>query len=103
MRYIKNLSDKVIKSLEEIIKEDSRYRSRHRAQAILLSNQGKSVKDLTDIFGYSQRTIYRWFNRFSDDNLNTLHDLGGRGRKPFLNIEKDEKIVKEIIKKNKYL
>ena len=103
MRYIRNLSDETIKSLEEIVKNDSRYRSRHRAQAILLSNQGKSVNDLIEIFGYSQRTIYRWFNRFSHDNVNTLHDLGGRGRKPFLNVEKDEKIVKEIIKKNKYL
>jgi len=103
MRYIKDLSDEAIKSLEEIVKEDSRYRSRHRAQAILLSNQGKSVNDLVNIFGYSQRTIYRWFNRFSYDNVNTLHDLGGRGRKPFLSIDKDEEIVKEIIKKSKYL
>lgn len=99
MRYIRNLSDEAIKSLEEIVKNDSRYRSRHRAQAVLLSNQGKSVNDLISIFGYSQRTIYRWFDRFSHDNINTLHDLGGRGRKPFFNIEKDEKIVKEIIKK----
>jgi transposase len=99
MRYIKNLSDEAMKSLEEIVKNDSRYRSRHRAQAILLSNQGKSVNELIDIFGYSQRTIYRWFDRFSHNNVSSLHDLGGRGRKPFFSIEKDEEIVKEIIKK----
>jgi transposase len=99
MRNIRNLSNEAIKSLEEIVKNDSRYRSRHRAKAILLSNQGKSVNELIDIFGCSKRTIYRWFDRFSHyASIELLHDLPGRGRKAVLDVEKDEKIVKEIIK-----
>ena len=100
MRYIKNLTQETIKELEDIIKNDSRYRSRNRAQAILLSNQGKTTNELVNIFGVSQRTVYRWFNRFSQITISALHDLEGRGRKATLNGKEDEKIVKEVIKKN---
>jgi len=100
MRYITELDEQTIKELERIVKEDERYKSRYRAQAILLSNQGKNVKELSDIFGCKIRTIYRWFNRFESEKIEGLYELKGRGRKPLLTIEEDAKIVKEHIKKN---
>ena len=51
MRYIRKLENKTIKDLEKIVKEDKHYKSRYRAQAILLSYQGKNVNELADIFG----------------------------------------------------
>ena len=50
MRYINNLDEIITNELERIIKEDIHYRSRHRAKAILLSNEGKEVKEIANIF-----------------------------------------------------
>ena len=99
MRYINKLDEEIIKELEEIIKEDKRYKSRYRAQSILLSNQGKSVNELAEIFGCKIRTIYRWFDRFEAEKIEGVYELKGRGRKPILRIEDDGKKVKEYIKK----
>ncbi len=98
MRYIK-LKQEIITQLQEIIKTDNRYKSRTRAQALLLSNQGKKILEIVDILGCSQRTIYRWFDRFTQDDINTVHEFSGRGRKPILSIEKHAPLVKIHIKK----
>lgn len=99
MRYIDKLDEVTIKELEIIIKEDKRYKSRYRAQSILLSNQGKSVNELAEVFGCKIRTIYRWFDRFEAEKVEGVYELKGRGRKPILTIEDDERKVKEYIKK----
>ena len=101
MRYITELDEATIKELERIVKEEEQYKSRYRAQAILLSYQGKSVNELAEIFGCEIRTIYRWFDRFEEKKIEGVFELKGRGRKPILTIEEDEKRVKEYIKKTK--
>lgn len=98
MRYIQ-LKEELIAQLQEIIRTDNRHKSRMRAQAILLSNQGKKITEIVDIIGYSQRTLYRWFDRFFQEDIATVHELGGRGRKPQLTIQKHENSVKTHIKK----
>lgn len=100
MRYITEINEETKKELERIIKEDERYKSRYRAQAILLSNQGKNVNELADIFGCKIRTIYRWFDRFEREKIEGIFELKGRGRKPILKVTEDAKRVKEYIKKN---
>ena len=99
MRYITDLNKETIELLEKIVKEEERYKSRYRAQAILLSNQRKTINEIAEIFGVKIRTIYRWFNRFEKDNLDGIYELKGRGRKSNLTIENDAKKVKEYIKK----
>jgi len=47
MRYITDIDEEIKQELERIIREDKHYKSRYRAQAILLSNQGKNVNDLS--------------------------------------------------------
>ena len=102
MKYINNLTDEIIIALERIEKEDNRYKSRYRAKAILLSNEGKKVNEIADILNCNIRTIYRWYDRFEREEINGLYELKGRGRKPKLTIENDEKRVKEYIKKAQY-
>jgi len=102
MRYITELDNETIKELEKIIKEDEHYKSRYRAQAILLSYKGKNVNELADIFGCKIRTIYRWFNQFELRKVEGVYELKGRGRKPLLTIENDGKKVKDYIKKTQY-
>lgn len=99
MRYIRELDKETIKELERIVKEAKEYKSRYRAQAILLSYQGKSVNELAEIFGCKIRTIYRWLDRFEKKRVEGVYELEGRGRKPLLTIENDAKKVKDYIKK----
>jgi len=102
MRYIRDLNEEIIEALDKVIKKEERYKSRYRAQAILLSNQRKTVSEIAEIFNVKIRTIYRWFDRFEKDKLNGIYELKGRGRKAILRKEDDEKKVKEYIKKTKY-
>ena len=98
MRYI-TLNKETIRTLQNIVKTEKRHKSRTRAQALLLSNQGKRIPELVDILRVSQRTIYRWFDRFMEDDISTLHELSGRGRKSILKLKEHESIVKIHIKK----
>ena len=69
MRYIQ-LKQEVVIKLQEIIKIDKRYKSRMRAQSLILSSQGKKIAEIVDIVGYSRRTLYRWFDRFNSKSWN---------------------------------
>ena len=51
------------------------------------------------IFNKSTRTIYRWFDRFKEEQIENLSDESGRGRKPTLN-ENDIDKVKKLITTN---
>jgi len=96
MRYINNLNKNIVAKLEDIVKNDKSLQVRQRAQAILLSNKGMSVKQICKIFDKSTRTIYRWFDRFKKEQIEKLYDLKGRGRKPALNTNDIDKVKKLI-------
>ena len=97
MRYISNLNKKTVAELEKIVKNDISFQTRQRAHAILLSNDGISIKEICKIFNKSTRTVYRWFDRFKEEQTNNLSDEKGRGRKPTLG-EYDIDNVKKLIK-----
>ena len=99
MRYISNLSNKTIQELNKIVKSGTSLQIRQRAQAILLSNNKVTVNELCKIFNKSTRTIYRWFDRFKEEQTEKLADKAGRGRKLALNANDTEK-VKKLIKSN---
>ena len=98
MKYIA-LNSPIIEALRTIVKKDSRHKSRRRAQAFLLNAQGVKIPEIAKIIDVSQRTLYRWFDKFDNKNLNTVHELLGRGRKPLLNMKKHAASVKIHIKK----
>ena len=98
MKYIA-LNHLIIEALQTIVKTDTRHKSRARAQAFLLNSQGVKIPEIAKIIDVSQRTLYRWFDRFDNNNLNSIHELTGRGRKPLLNIQEHAQSVKVHIKK----
>ncbi|MBU0700319.1 helix-turn-helix domain-containing protein [bacterium] len=75
---------------EEQEQELSRYiRSRnmkaclvHRAKAVLLVAQTKSITEAARIIGLNRRIVRYWVTRFIADGLGGLEDRPGRGRKP---------------------
>ena len=99
MRYINNLNNYTIKKLEQIVKNGGSLQLRQRAKSILLSNEGITVKEICKIFNKSTRTMYRWFDRFKEEQIENLYDESGRGRKPALN-ENDNDKVKKLIATN---
>jgi len=99
MRYINNLNNKIVEELKNIVKNGKTLQIRQRAHAILLSNNGVTVKEICKIFDKSTRTLYRWFDRFKEEQIEKLADEKGRGRKAALN-ENDIENVKKLISKN---
>ena len=72
MRYISNLDNKTVEELKRVVKGNASFLTRERAKAILLSNDGVSVKEICKIFNKSARTIYRWFDRFKEKEIEKL-------------------------------
>jgi transposase len=99
MKYIK-LNNEIKEELKEVIKTDPRYRSRMRAQAFLLNSEGVKIPEIARLLNVSQRTLYRWFDRFDNENVDSIHELKGRGRKPVLNEKEHKKSVKILVKKS---
>jgi len=70
---------------------------RCRFKAILLSSQGKQVKDIASIFEVRTRTIYQWMDNWEKDGLLGLLTKPGQGRPPILSLT-DSDLV-ELVKK----
>ena len=62
-RFI-SLSETEYMTLKEGRKNGKQYQFRDRCHCLILSHQGKQVKEISSIIGVSLLTIYLWFNRW---------------------------------------
>ena len=92
MRFIQDLSPETIPLLQKIYKKSKYHRVRQRAQCLLLSYQGYTIKELSHIFQVNRITIYHWFNGGESRRLAGLYDRAGKGRKPIFHQEQREQI-----------
>ena len=76
--------DKILKELKHIMKNGVSVQERIRAQAILLSNDGKRSQEIVAFFEVTQRIIFQWFKDFKTDGIASLKCSKGRGRKLLL-------------------
>ncbi len=81
MKNITNLTKKTIEKLQDIIKYEPKYRPRKRAEAILLSHKGKTVKEIVNILDIKKQALYEWFKKYEEDGVEGVYDKGGKGRK----------------------
>jgi transposase len=91
MRYV-TLKAEEIEALESNSK-NSNHTIRKRSQCLLLSNQGRTIIDLANIFDVDRRTIERWFDKWEKEGVNSLPITAGRGVKTRL------KGIEEVISK----
>lgn len=98
MRFIQGITQETLSLLTRIHKQSQYPQVRARAHCIILSFRGYSIQQLQDIFQVSRLTIYNWLNAWESCCLCGLYDKKGRGRKPKLTQEQQEKI-REWIKK----
>lgn len=85
-----------IADLKSIIKNEKKYRTIQRAQALLLRFKGISVADLSFALNVRTETVYIWIKNYKAVGVDSLYEKDGRGRKSiFKDIPKDE--IKELI------
>lgn len=94
---MKITDEKIIKELIQIKNHGKTKQERVRSHAILLSNDGKTSKELAEIFFVSQRTVFQWFRDFKERGIESLSCQSGRGRKTILNVVKDKDIIEKQI------
>lgn len=80
MLYVKPLSEEEQLTLREMSKYHPLPWTRARAQAVLLSAQRRSIKDLTAIHEVSRQTISIWLKAWERDGLLGLVDQPRAGR-----------------------
>jgi transposase len=94
-KYIVLTQEEVL-TLQEGHKNHPCYQVRNRCQCLLLSNQGKEVKELAVLFSVIPLTIYTWFYRWQEKGLVGLFNEKGRGRKGILSQADGEKIKQQV-------
>lgn len=82
---------------EELVRRYANHKSttvRKRVQALILSSQYYSMKEIIEVTGLSRTTLYRFFEKWDNsefsEKIDTLFIKDGRGAKPKLDSIKDE-------------
>lgn len=94
-KYIK-LTREEITTLQEGRKNHHSYQFRDRCQCLLLSNEGKQVKEIAQILQVSTISIYSWFLRWEQKGIVGLLNQKGQGRKAILVAGDGEKIKEKV-------
>ena len=83
MRFIK-LSETELKSLQQGQRYGKHFLFRDRCQCLILSHQGHTIAQLTELFKVHRVTVYEWFNLWESGGIEALHKKPGQGRRPKL-------------------
>jgi len=92
MGKIKEIKINNIKEIELIIKRDTRYRVRNRANAILYKFKLYKVKTIAKILQVKPQTVYLWIRKFEKNGIESFYDKSGRGRKETLKVAQAKEI-----------
>lgn len=86
-------------SLEKGYKTGKSHLFRRKCHCILLSHEGKTVRELAELFEVSLLSIYTWLNRWESGGIEGLKLKPGRGRPAKLRTDnqKQVKIVKTLV------
>lgn len=87
----------ILEQLAELKNNADTKQERQRAHALLLSNEGMTKKEIANIFGVSERSVFGWLKAYKDKGISSLKCQDGRGRKLLLNAQKDQAIAKKNI------
>jgi len=97
-RFVSPVSDEEREILRYLKDHGETWRIRHRAHAILLSDSGKSVNEIAEIFETTRITVCSWFARWEESGPQGLADGARSGAPPKLTKPEKNKVVK-LIKK----
>ena len=97
-RFVSPLSDEDREILGYIRDHGETPRIRRRAHAILLSDSGKSVNEIAEIFETTRESVCSWLARWEDSGPQGLADGARSGAPPKLTKSERKKVVK-LVKK----
>ncbi len=98
-RYVEPLAEEDREILSYLRDHGDTPRIRQRAHAILLSDSGRSVTELSEIFEVRRNTASSWLDRWETEGVKGVGDAQRSGAPPKLTKSETERVV-EIIEKN---
>jgi transposase len=80
MRYIQPLTEEQRALLDKTMQDDPSFRARIRAHSLLLSAQGKMIKDIAQTYQVHRVTVSAWINTWEQHGAESLPDQPRSGR-----------------------
>jgi len=101
-RYIEKLTETEIEFLENGFKTGKSHTYRIRCKAILMSHEKWECGSIAEFFDVHLITVYNWLDRWDKGGIANMTDKAGRGRKPILDLSKENhvQIVTTAIEKS---
>jgi transposase len=96
MKYVSKLTEAELTTLESAHKNHPISRVRMRAHVIILSFEGRQIKDITKICRISRFAVSRVINRWEENGFRGLFDNPRSGRTRSLTAEDEELIHKMV-------
>lgn len=90
------LSAQEVITLKNFYKNGKTHRIRVRSHILLLANDGKTVCELVNIFGFTIKTIYSVINSYAKIKIASLFDKPRTGRPTALTAEEEDLVLKMI-------
>src|SRR5215471_10746484 len=97
VRYVRPLTEQQRTLLESTMKNDASPRARMRAQSLLLSSEGITIKAIAKIYHVDRDTVSTWIKKWETQGDKSLHDQPRSGRPTTLNATEKE-LAKQYIK-----
>lgn len=95
------LTDEQRQVLEKGYQNGNSHAFRKRCHLVLLKSEKRSSEEVSKILKMSEPSVNTWLNRYESEGIVGLFTKKGRGRKPILNIETDETVVRDAIKEER--
>jgi transposase len=96
MKFVTPLNEATRKELERIDHDDTSFKRRIRAQAILLNNRGYRLDALADIFVVDRDTVSQWITNWEEHAFDGLSDTARAGRPRKTSAEEDTMLLHEV-------
>ena len=92
------LTDEQRQVLEKGYQNGKSHAFRKRCHIVLLKSEKRSSEEVSKFLKMSEPSVNTWLDRYETEGIMGLFTKKGRGRKPILNVETDEIVVREAIK-----
>ena len=98
-RFVRSLTAKERRQIEELFRRGPNARVRRRAQAVRLSAMGYAVAQIVEILGCNRQTVHNGFNAFEAGGCDALFDRPRSGRPVTATVDYRSRLV-EAVKTN---
>lgn len=102
MRKVRTLTEQEFQELEEGYKTGAKHHFRQRCKGILLSHEGYSVAEISNLLGHGKDAIYSWLNNYDAKGIIGLQNQSGQGVKARLDSlsKEDQKELEKTVAKS---